>query len=165
MSYNGPMNRDHLGVFCFVSVIYLKDFQAAMECGGFGAFMALMLGFGGLPTKVDKPPSPQEFSNKRGLERKLEFLRRNWKKSPGGLVLWMLMVTFFGASLLGGLLISLLNWALGVPDPFGQPIFKVPGSGPYDMLLFILPGLLFTWIIFIPVFDWMDRLEVPKLED
>lgn len=97
----------------------------------------------------------------RGIEPKIAFIKRNWKGNPLGFTVWMALFTFVGAVFLGGLLVSLLHWGLGSPDPFSEPIFDVPGSGPYDSFIWILSGLLFTWTIGIPFYDWVDRQDGP----
>lgn len=79
-----------------------------------------------------------------------------------GLLFWMVTLTAFGAAMLGGFLVSLLYWALGSPDPFSESMLKVPGSGPYDHFIWILSGLLFTWMVGIPLFDSLDRMGKPK---
>lgn len=122
--------------------------------------MGLCLSVQALP---DTPPKPVVRDlKKRGLERKLDFLRRSWESSPVALVFTLLIGIAFGALMLGGFLVSLLYWALGYPEPFSQPILRVPGSGSYDKFIFLLSGILFTWTIFIPMFDWFERLEMPK---
>ena len=99
---------------------------------------------------------------KRGIGRKIAFLRKGWKESPIGLIFWVIVLTAFGAAMLGGFLVSLLYWALGSPDPFGESMLNVPGAGPYDHFIWVLSGLLFTWMVGIPVSDWIDRMDKPK---
>jgi hypothetical protein len=148
-------------VFCIVALVYGAEFLTALKFGGMGVFMALCFSLQALPSSPDKPV-PLKSLKKRGLDRKLDFLRRGWESSPVGLLLGLLVGIAFGALMLGGFIVSLLYWALGVPEPFSQPMHQVPGSGPYDVFIFILSGILFTWTVFIPLFDWIERLDAPK---
>lgn len=94
---------------------------------------------------------------KRAMRSKhpnLAFLKRQMPKQPLTLLFWLVAFTFFGALLGGGSLGVLLSYALNLPDPASRPIFDLPGGGRYDTLVFLLPGLAFTWIFGIPFMRW-----------
>ena len=147
-------------IFCLVSTFYVTEIQTALQFGGFGTLMAFLFGFSGLPSGPEiQPSSPGKL---RGIERKLDYIRRSWKSSPLGFLLWHSTGTFVGAIMLGGLLFAGVDHALGVPDPLKQPVFSRASSGPYDLVVYILSGVLFFWVVFIPLCDWIERLDAPK---
>lgn len=165
------MNKEHLvflvifpsiagTIFGLVAAIYDSGFQSALIFAGLGFFMAFCLGLQGIPMKVS--PVVTIPSHRRGIERKMDFLRNHWKESPVGLVVWILLGSAVGSIMLSGLLFALVDWMLGVSDPLSSPIFNRPYEGPYDHFVFILSGVLFAWMVFIPLSAWIDRLDAPK---